>query len=71
MLKEIIGERIKEIRLIKGMTQEELSLKAKVNRSYLVRVENGSRNITISNLEKIIIALDEPYHSFFQLKISS
>lgn len=71
MLKKIIGERIREIRLIKGMTQEELSLKAKMNRSYLVRVESGSRNITLSNLEKIIVALDVTYYSFFQLNISN
>lgn len=68
MLQEIIGNRIKKIRILKNLTQQELAIKAKINRSYLTSVENGTRNITIYNLEKIILALEVDYEYFFRLE---
>lgn len=60
-----IGLRIKELRKAKGLSQEQLALKAEIDRTYMASVENGKRNVAIVNIEKIILALDESFESFF------
>ncbi len=61
-----IGGRIKEKRLGLKLTQEKLAFKAEVDKTYLNEVENGKRNISIINLEKIIIALNISFEEFFK-----
>ena len=61
-----VGQRIKELRIEKGLTQEGIAFKADVDRTYMNHVENGKRNITIASLAKIIVALDSSFESFFQ-----
>ena len=53
----MIGERIKQIRRDKKITQEELSEKAGVNRSYLSVIENGHSSPTIDVVERIAAAM--------------
>jgi transcriptional regulator with XRE-family HTH domain len=50
-----IAQRIKELREKRGLTQEALAYKSDVDRTYMNHVENGKRNISIINLEKIIV----------------
>jgi transcriptional regulator with XRE-family HTH domain len=50
-----IAQRIKELRDKRGLTQEALAYKSDVDRTYMNHVENGKRNISIINLEKIIV----------------
>jgi transcriptional regulator with XRE-family HTH domain len=50
-----IAQRIKELRELRGLTQEALAYKSDVDRTYMNHVENGKRNISIINLEKIIV----------------
>ena len=61
-----IGLRIKELRTIKNLTQEAVAFKADVDRTYMNHVENGKRNVSVVSLEKIIIALDSSFESFFK-----
>jgi len=61
-----IGLRIKELRKAKGLSQEQLALKAEIDRTYMASVENGKRNVAVINIEKIIVALDESFESFFK-----
>lgn len=61
-----IGQRIKELRIAKGLTQEQLAWEADLDRTYMNHVENGRVNITVVNLEKIIKALGSEFHSFFK-----
>jgi transcriptional regulator with XRE-family HTH domain len=61
-----IGLRIRELRKAKGLSQEQLALKAEIDRTYMASVENGKRNVAIVNIEKIIAALDESFESFFK-----
>ncbi|MBO0423682.1 helix-turn-helix domain-containing protein [Enterococcus plantarum] len=64
-----IANRIRELRIAKGMTQEQLSDKIGFDVSYLGRIERGkSANIQINTLEKIICALDEDYAAFFSFE---
>jgi len=50
-----IGLRIKELREQQNLKQEQLAWQAGVDRTYMNYVENGKRNITVKNLEKIVI----------------
>jgi transcriptional regulator with XRE-family HTH domain len=59
------GLRIKELRLALKLTQEKLAFKAQVDKTYLNEVENGNRNVSIVNLEKIITALESSFPDFF------
>jgi transcriptional regulator with XRE-family HTH domain len=59
------GLRIKELRKAKKITQEELALRSNIDRTYINSVENGKRNISIINLEKIGLALEIELKDFF------
>ena len=47
-------------------SQENLALAADIDRTYIASVESGKRNISIVNLEKLIIALDTSFAEFFE-----
>lgn len=53
------GERIREERLRKGISQERLGEIAKVHRTYIGMIERAEKNITLTNMEKIARALDK------------
>lgn len=64
-IKTKIGNRIKELREIKNMSQKDLAYASDLDRSYIASVENGQRNISIVNIEKIAKALDVTLKDFF------
>lgn len=64
-----IGKRIKELRLTAGYTQESFSLACGLDRTYIASVENGKRNISIQNIEKISNALGLQLRAFFDSEI--
>lgn len=66
MIKQKVGSRIRELRTAAGLSQEKLALAADIDRTYIASVENGKRNISIVNLEKIVKALDCTFAIFFQ-----
>ncbi|WP_431130034.1 helix-turn-helix domain-containing protein [Flagellimonas flava] len=68
-IKSKIGNRIKELRDVKQMSQKDLAYASDLDRSYIASVENGQRNISIVNIEKIAIALGENLTTFFNSKI--
>lgn len=63
-----IGERIRELRKEKSLSQEALANIAEVDRTYMTKVETGKRNVTVKILEKIVIALDTDFMTFFNDK---
>ena len=65
---EQVGCRIKCLRSQLGLSQEKLALKADLDRTYLAGVESGKRNVTISSLEKIVIALGCSMKDFFDFE---
>lgn len=65
---EKFGKRIKEIRQSKGITQEELALKAQLHRTYISSIELGRRNISLLNIEKLSKALGCEVADFFNEK---
>ena len=48
-----------------GISQEELAFRSKLDRTYINSVENGKRNISIVNIEKIAKALGISVSEFF------
>ena len=64
-IKAKIGMRIKELRDIKNMSQKDLAYSSDLDRSYIASVENGQRNISIINIEKIAKALEVTLKDFF------
>lgn len=63
-----IGDRIRELRKEKDLSQEALANIAEVDRTYMTKVETGKKNVTVKILEKIIKALDTDFMSFFNNK---
>lgn len=57
-IKVRIGKRIRSIREEKNMSQKDLAYSSDLDRSYIASVENGQRNISVVNIEKIALALD-------------
>ena len=64
MIKQI-GQRIRELRKAKGISQEQLGLEAGLHRTYIVSVENGKRNISIIALSRIWEGLHIKPQTFF------
>ncbi|WP_455635854.1 helix-turn-helix domain-containing protein [Parabacteroides sp.] len=53
-----VGDKIKNIRQEKNMTQQELADKCNFEKSNLSRIEAGRTNLTVKNLYKISLALN-------------
>ena len=60
-----LGARIKELRLNKNMTQNELAIQCNFEKASLSRIESGKTNITILTLNRISRALDVDMSEFF------
>lgn len=60
------GEKVREIRKERGLSQEELSYKADLHRTYIGMIERAEKNITLVNIEKIAIALDVEIAELFK-----
>ncbi len=52
-----IGKKIREMRKLKGFSQEDFAAEAQLGRTYYGRVERGEQNISIQNLIKIAFTL--------------
>ena len=53
-----LGQRIRQFRQMKGLSQEELAYRAGIHRTYLGGIERGERNPSLKNLAAIARALD-------------
>ncbi len=61
-LKKLLGKRIKEIRISRKLTQEDLSELTDIGASSISKIESGHFHPTDENLERIANALKvEPY----------
>lgn len=62
---EQFGQRIRELRKLKSMTQEQLADKANLHNTYIGTVERGEKNISMINIDRIIKALGTNLAEFF------
>lgn len=60
------GKTIRECRVKKGISQEELAELCGLHRTYISEVERGVRNVSLINIEKICDALEIRISSVFK-----
>ena len=58
LISKRLGENIKKIRTRKGMSQGDICRALEMDRGYMSAIENGKKNITIQQLERLAQALD-------------
>jgi len=54
------GEKVRQIRKEKGLSQEALADLSGIDRSYMGHIERGDQNITLTKIHQIADALDIP-----------
>lgn len=59
------GERVRFLRKVKNISQEELAHKADLHRTYIGMIERAEKNITLLNIEKIANALEVSIKDLF------
>lgn len=57
MISISFGNSVRMRRKALGLSQEQLAEKAKLHRTYIGMIERGEKNITLTNIEKIALAL--------------
>jgi len=62
----VVGENIRKIRILSGITQEELALKCNLSQGYINQLEHGKRKYTQKSLELIVEALAVPVIELFR-----
>ena len=60
-----IGLKIKELRTLRGLTQEELANRCELTKGYISQLENDLTEPSISTLEDILLALGSSFSEFF------
>lgn len=58
------GRRVRRARNARDWSQLELAEKADLSRSYVGAVERGERNLGLLNVNKLALALGEPFGGF-------
>jgi transcriptional regulator with XRE-family HTH domain len=64
-VKQQFGRRVRQLREIKGRSQERLAAEAQLHATYLSGVERGKRKISIENIAKLAKALEVPIAALF------
>ena len=59
------GQRVRHLRKEKNLSQEELSFKDDLHRTYIGMIERAEKNITLVNIEKIAKALNVDIKELF------
>jgi len=57
---EKFGKRVRVIRLEKGMSQGDIAKKLNVGISYISKIERGTANMSLKNIERLAKALKAP-----------
>lgn len=55
---KIFGNKVRAARKIRGLSQDELALRAEIDRSYMGRIERGEVRITLEKAYKLAATLE-------------
>ena len=61
-----IGERIRNLRQLSNLTQEELAERANLTKGFISQIEHDLTSISLDSLIQILEALDENISDFFR-----
>lgn len=61
-----VTNRLRQLRVDKGLTLQQVATQAQLSQGFLSRVENHKAGITIANLERLAGALSVPLATFFE-----
>lgn len=64
-IKRLIGDRIRNLRKERGLSQEELGWKSELHYTYIGAIERGEKNCSIDTLSKIGHGLDVSINDLF------
>jgi len=64
----LFGNRIRQLRNAKNLSQEELANLANMHRTYIGMIERGEKNITLVNIEKLADTFQIPIKSLFNFE---
>lgn len=67
-IRSVIGNRVKRLRRKIKISQEELAGRADLDRTYVTSIENGRRNVSMVNIERLALALNCSICEFFSAK---
>ena len=59
-IRRAFGARLRGVRRVAGISQEELAHRSGLDRSYVGQVERGERNLTLENIYRLADALEIP-----------
>ncbi|HIJ67995.1 MAG TPA: helix-turn-helix transcriptional regulator [Deltaproteobacteria bacterium] len=60
------GQRMRALRVAKGLSQEEFAANCGLDRTYISGVERGKRNISLKNIEVVAQSLGVKISEFFE-----
>ena len=63
------GNKVRRERLKRELSQEELAERAGVHRTYIGMIERAEKNITLTNIEKIALALEIDIYRLFKIDL--
>lgn len=61
-----IGDRIRKLRQERGLSQEKFANLCELDRTYIAGIEQGNRNVSLVNLEKIARAFGLSLSELFE-----
>lgn len=69
-IKLTFGQRIKDLRNKRGISQEKLAEFSELHRTYISSIELGKRNVALENIEKLAKALGCTIEDLFKTTIN-
>ena len=67
-LRGVLAYRIRELRVLRGWSQERLALECSLDRTYVSAIERKRWNVSLSNIERLALALEVPPWSLLKLQ---
>jgi transcriptional regulator with XRE-family HTH domain len=65
-INELFGEKVRFMRMSKGLSQEELGHQCGLHRTYIGQIERAEKNISLQNIYKIANTFDIEIKELFE-----